>query len=130
MAGEPAGAQTPLSTVCLSGTFGGLVISTLTCPQTRVKVVQQLHGGPFLGTAAALARERSLYRGFGAEALFNGSSGPYLVFYVQLKRALAEALGMDKTRGSRAENSGGADDVSLPLWARSLAGAGANIFTW
>jgi solute carrier family 25 carnitine/acylcarnitine transporter 20/29 len=105
---------TPLPLVGVASSTG-VVVTVLTCPFQRIKVVQQLSGERFVPVARGLFAEGSLYRGFGACALIELSRVIYMPMYVWLKRQLGEGQ-----RGSG----------PLPLWARVASGAGANLFCW
>jgi solute carrier family 25 carnitine/acylcarnitine transporter 20/29 len=92
------------------------IVTLITCPMQRIKVVQQLSGTPFLPTARALFKEGTLYRGWFPTLTIELSRVIYLPFYALGKRYLSG----DGTDG----------DESLPLWARVVAGAGANVAIW
>ena len=79
--------DTPLARVALAAAGAGACVALVTCPQQRVKIVQQLRGGRLAPTAAALWRERTLYRGLGAQVLFESSRSIYMATYEGLKRA-------------------------------------------
>lgn len=113
---------TPLRLVGASAASAGICVSVLTSPQHRVKVVQQLHGGSFASTAVALWRDGTLYRGFGAQVLFEASRGGYMMAYVGMKRVIADHLD--------SSDNGTSCERSLPLWARVVASSCANVLTW
>ena len=73
--------DTPLARVALAAAGAGACVALVTCPQQRVKIVQQLRGGRLAPTAAALWRERTLYRGLGAQVLFESSRSIYMATY-------------------------------------------------
>lgn len=98
----------------VAGTIGGLCIAPVTIPLGRVKVQQQLYGDTFAVTARSIRSTHSLYAGATMMSLFESSRGLYMLCYCILKEQLSQR------RPSEA----------LPLWARTLAGAGANMITW
>jgi len=102
----------PVLSSGVAGSAAGLCISVVTCPLSRIKVLQQLSGTSLHATLRAAAASGTLYSGFGPTATFETSRGIYMASYVVLKRALAH------------------DEQAVPLWARSAAGAGANVICW
>lgn len=108
---------TPLPVVGGAAASAGLGISLLTCPLSRIKVVQQLCGGSFIPTARSLYNDGSLYRGLGATALWETSRGIYMVAYVSYKRLITHQKAVD-------------EPMPTPLWGRVFAGASANVTCW
>ena len=123
----PSLENAPLTCHAISGSTAGLTISVVTCPLGRIKVAQQVTGAAFWPTARAAWSSGTLHAGASATALFEASRGLYLVVYVSLKRSLSARLA-GATPATRAEPP--AATPPLPLWARSAAGAGANVVTW
>ena len=106
----------PLWTHVAAGSAAGLCISPVTVPLSRIKVQQQLTGQSFLQTARSIGSVRSLYAGGTATTLFESTRGFYMLVYSVLKRGLNGG----EPEGAR----------PLPLWARTVAGAGANVVAW
>ena len=106
----------PLCGCFVAATSTGLGISLLTCPLNRIKVVQQLsHPGTSMWIAGStIVGTRTLYTGWGMTACFESSRGMYMVTYEVLKQALHR---LDESQ-------------PLPVWARSVAGALANMVVW
>ena len=123
-AGEPH--LTPLYIDGIAGTASGVCISCLTSPIMRIKVQQQLDGKPFWQTLEKVAATRTLYSGYSMTLLFESSRGIYMIAYSVLKQSLSRELQID-ARGRRHDGHQGG---SLPLWARTAAGAGANVICW
>lgn len=107
---------TPLWCHAVAGSTGGLAISVISSPLNRIKVQQQLGGQSFGTTARAIAAGGTLYHGFGLTCAFELSRGFYMVAYTLLKRIMERA---DRSKGT-----------TLPVWARTVAGAGANVLVW
>mmetsp|Transcript_19767 Transcript_19767/g.62930 ORF Transcript_19767/g.62930 Transcript_19767/m.62930 type:complete len:296 (+) Transcript_19767:52-939(+) len=116
-------ASAPLLCHGLSGSAAGLAISFITCPLSRIKVAQQLTGAAFWPTARLSYKEGSLYTGWVPNAAFEASRGLYLVVYSLLKQSSRKWLMAAPSNVDEAHSP-------LPLWARSVAGAGANVVTW
>ena len=112
---------TPLPALALSGSLCGLTVSLLTCPLSRIKVLQQLTGKDAVTVVRALRGSRTLFRAFPTAALWEGTRGSYMVIYAVLKRRL---------HGPAAAHDGGTTAPPLPLWARMLAGGGANVLNF
>ena len=110
----------------------GLSISVATTPISRIKVQQQLSGTLLLPTVRDVTRSRTLYVGYRMTALFEASRGVYMMSYSALKQSFEHGLNSN-SGGSSGGPSGGDDAdsrVALPLFARTIAGAGANVITW
>ena len=90
----------------------------------RIKVQQQIDGKPFWQTLQKVASTRTLYAGYTMTLVFESSRGLYMVAYSVLKQSLAHHLQTD------AEAHSPSMVGSLPLWARTAAGAGANVLCW
>ena len=90
----------------------------------RIKVQQQIDGKTFWQTLQKVASTRTLYAGYTMTLVFESSRGLYMVAYSVLKQSLAHHLQTD------AEAHSPSMGVSLPLWARTAAGAGANVLCW
>lgn len=116
-------ASAPLLCHGLSGSAAGLAISLITCPLSRLKVAQQLTGAAFWPTARAAVIDGSLYAGWAPNAAFEASRGLYLVVYSLLKQSSRAWLAARPSKTA-------CEPSPLPLWARSVAGAGANVVTW
>ena len=127
---RPGEHRTPLSVILAAGMLGGLPVTVISSPLTRIKVMQQLRGGTFFGTGLALVREGTLYRGLFAQSLHEACLGPYLVFYVGGKRALAQHFDLLPNSGGGIGGNSGDSDAGLPIWARMVAATGANTLSW
>eukprot|EP01061_Rhynchopus_euleeides_P025923 TRINITY_DN421_c0_g1_i1.p1 TRINITY_DN421_c0_g1~~TRINITY_DN421_c0_g1_i1.p1 ORF type:complete len:323 (+),score=80.46 TRINITY_DN421_c0_g1_i1:269-1237(+) len=106
-----------LQSVTLAGMAGGLAISPFTCPQQRLKIHQQLGGGTLWERATDLYRHKGVagfYRGYPLHSVMEACRGVYMATYVGVKRAL----------------QGDADEASVLLWHRMLAGACAGTVGW
>lgn len=117
----------PLWCEGVAGTAGGLSIALFTSPINRIKVLQQLQadgGKGFWATFRAAHRGGTLYSGFGMTALFEASRGIYMIAYALLKTSL------ERWEQQRQQQVDVVKHPRLPLWARSLAGAGANVIVW
>ena len=110
---EPA----PLWTHAAAGAIGGLTITFVTTPLSRIKVQQQLSGASAVATVQSIGSWRSLYAGFSMSSLFEASRGLYMFSYCVIKRRLEVYCDANS-------------DGVLPLWARTVAGASANVVTW
>ena len=106
----------PLWAEGVAGSCSGLCISVLTGPMGRIKVQQQLTGAGFMRVLRDAVSTRTLYAGYSMTALFEASRGVYMMSYALLKRSLGSAIDTAPP--------------ALPLWARTIAGAGANIISW
>ena len=120
----PNEAPTPLPVLAASGSICGLSASLITCPLSRVKVLQQLTGASFVQAAHTAVAHGSLYRAFPTAALWESTRGSYMVIYSLLKQALQPPPAATPPSGMRA------GDRPLPLWARILAGGGANVLNF
>ena len=85
---------------------------------------QQIDGKSFWQTLQKVAATRTLYAGFAMTLAFESSRGLYMVAYSLLKQSFSRNLQTDM------DGRGTPMDGSLPLWARTTAGAGANILCW
>ena len=113
----------PLWTHACAGTTGGILVSTLTTPLSRIKVAQQLTGSGFVATVRSIGSVRSLYVGGLCTLVFEASRGGYMVVYECFKTALSST----KAAG---REGGGVGEVTLSLGGRVAAGAGANVLVW
>mmetsp|Transcript_38433 Transcript_38433/g.127281 ORF Transcript_38433/g.127281 Transcript_38433/m.127281 type:complete len:289 (-) Transcript_38433:73-939(-) len=105
----------PLLCHAAAGSVAGLCISPVTTLLSRVKVQQQLTGQSFVATARSIGSLASLFTGLAMTALFESTRGGYMLAYCLLKQALTPS---------------GSAKGEPPLWARTAAGAGANVVTW
>ena len=106
----PHESPTPLPVLAAAGTSCGLAVSVVTCPLSRVKVLQQLTGASFVVSARRCLKSHSLLRAYPTAALWESTRGSYMVLYALLKRTQQPEV----------------PDRVLPLWSRLLAGGGAN----
>lgn len=113
----PHETPTPLTHLAAAGTTCGLCSSLITCPLSRVKVLQQLTGASFVHTTRGAVASGTLFRALPTAALWESTRGSYMVLYALLKRALSPS----------APSSPSAAEPPLPLWARIAAGGGANV---
>ena len=109
----------PLWVEGIAGSTSGICISVLTSPISRIKIQQQVSGLSFGQTLSHVVSTRTLYTGYTMSLLFETSRGLYMIAYAVLKRGLDHHLNTER----RAE-------FHLPLWARTAAGAGANVICW
>jgi solute carrier family 25 carnitine/acylcarnitine transporter 20/29 len=116
LASRPSMRDSPLVCHGVSAAAAGLAITPVTAPLNRIKVLQQMHGGTMWATARAVRATRTMYVGSLATALIESSRGIYIVAYELLKR--------------RVHAASGRSDPKLPLWMKSVAGAGANVVSW
>jgi len=115
---------TPLTHIGFAASLAGLCIAPITCPIQRVKIMQQLNGTSLLATVRVLTKERSLYRGFPASALFEATRCLYMISYEIFKRTLrGRAISPEAPHG-------GGEERPLSLGRRVLAGSAANVVTW
>ena len=105
----------------LAATVGGIAISPLTAPLSRIKVQQQLGGASFAATVRASAAGGTLYIGYAMTLAFESSRGFYMVVYQGLKRAFERHAACHRATP---------EPAALPLWMRTIAGATANIAVW
>ena len=106
---------TPLACLGAAGSACGLTVSFITCPLSRVKVLQQLTGVGFIDGARHCLESRTLFRAYPTAALWEGTRGSYMVLYSLMKQKL------------HPQGHTSASGDSLPLWARVAAGGGANV---
>jgi solute carrier family 25 (mitochondrial carnitine/acylcarnitine transporter), member 20/29 len=138
--GAPAHERAPLPVVGAAAAAAGVCISVLTCPQHRLKILQQSGGGGGGGGSGAgkgstvsvwpLCRQlglRGLFRGWGLTATCESLRGVYMVAYVALLRALEPA-----SRGPVAQlgHNGGGSAPPASLENRVVAGAVAGVVGW
>ena len=102
--------ETPLHILALAGSACGSCVSFITCPLSRVKVLQQLTGTSFAAAANGAIASGTLFRALPTAVLWESTRGAYMVWYALFKRALQPA---SSKRG---------ESQLLPLWARMLAG--------
>lgn len=114
----------PLWAHACAGTTGGILVSTLTTPLSRIKVAQQLTGSGFVATLRAIGGVRSLYVGGLCTLVFEASRGGYMVVYQCFKRALSS------TTTAAGREGGGVGEVTISLGGRVAAGAAANVVVW
>ena len=107
----PHESPTPLPVLAAAGTSCGLAVSVVTCPLSRVKILQQLTGARFFVGVRHCLESRTLFHAYPTAALWESTRGSYMVLYALLKRAQQPE----------------APDRALPLWSRLLAGGGANV---
>ena len=125
----PHETPTPLPQLAIAGTTCGVCVAFITCPLSRVKVLQQLTGQPLQHAARGAIASGTLYRGLPTAILWESTRGSYMVLYALLKRHLQPAAPATPVfRPGPAE--GAAAPPPLPLWARALAGGGANVINF
>lgn len=125
----PHETPTPLPQLAVAGTTCGVCVAFITCPLSRVKVLQQLTGQPLQHAARGAIASGTLYRGLPTAILWESTRGSYMVLYALLKRHLQPAAPATPAfRPGPAE--GAAAPPPLPLWARALAGGGANVINF
>ena len=129
----PHETPTPLPVLAAAGTICGISASLITCPLSRIKVLQQLTGASFVQAAQTAAAHGSLYRAFPTAALWESTRGSYMVIYALLKQALQPPPPPPPPAAIAAATASGslrAADRPLPLWARIIAGGGANVLNF
>ena len=65
----PHESPTPLPILAAAGTICGLCASVVTCPLSRVKILQQLTGVSFVGGVRCCLEGRSLFRAYPTAAV-------------------------------------------------------------
>ena len=113
----PYESATPLPHLAAAGAVCGLCASSVTCPLSRVKILQQLT--PDLSFVAGMRyclQSGTVFRAYPTAALWESTRGSYMVIYALLKRAQQPP----PSPNSRV-------DGELPLWSRLIAGGGANV---
>jgi solute carrier family 25 carnitine/acylcarnitine transporter 20/29 len=113
----PYASATPLPHLALAGSTCGLCASLVTCPLSRVKVLQQLTGKQFLPVYRGAVASGTLFRALPTVALWESTRGSYMVVYALLKRHIPAS----------SASSPAVSESPLPLWARVAAGGGANV---
>lgn len=75
----PHDGPTPLPCLAAAGSMCGLSVSLITCPLSRVKVIQQLTGGvSFVDAVKHCLESRTLYRAYPTAALWECTRGSYV----------------------------------------------------
>ena len=111
----PHESPTPLPVLAAAGSTCGACVSLVTCPLSRVKVLQMLTGASFATATQSAVADGTLFRALPTACLWESTRGSYMVIYALCKRALQPA-----------PSPAGAE-AALPLWARVLAAGGANV---
>ena len=119
-------ATTPLSHLAAAGSTCGCCVSLVTCPLTRIKVLQQLTGHGFVTAARSAIATGTLFCAFPTAVAWESTRGSYMVLYAVLKRALQPQP--SRAAATPPDSPSPAFELQpLPLWARMLAGGGANV---
>eukprot|EP00808_Paulinella_micropora_P001839 g68106.t1 len=127
---HPEEDHAPLSVVFFSGMGAGLTISVLTCPQNRLKVLQQSHGGSFLGTARQIGL-RGLYVGYPLQAAMECGRGVYLATYFTALRFMQPLVHPTESgQATRPRTAASGVPAGMPVWSRAIAGGLAGMMGW
>lgn len=137
--GRPAHEPPPLWVAGVSASLTGVLISVLTAPQQRVKILQQVSGTSLVDTVRPLLlRPRLLFTGWGLQAVAESGRGVYIMTYISLVRyfdpvplsgaGIADSGGATELRKRR--TVGGASGSSAPWWAKVISGATAGVVGW
>ena len=102
----------PLWAYAVAGSAAGLFMAPWLTLVNRIKVQQQLTGQSFLGTARSIRSGSALFTGLPLTFAFESTRGGYMVVYTLMKQALTK------------------EGDNPTLWARTMAGAGANVVAW
>eukprot|EP00457_Paulinella_chromatophora_P012767 gb/GEZN01013002.1/.p1 GENE.gb/GEZN01013002.1/~~gb/GEZN01013002.1/.p1 ORF type:complete len:331 (-),score=9.66 gb/GEZN01013002.1/:51-953(-) len=122
---EPA----PMWVIVASGTLSGVFVSFLTCPQHRLKILQQSRGGTWWSQASHVGL-RGLYTGWPLQAFMETGRGVYMGAYF-LGLRLLEPYAVKEQGGTHSHRTNVSGvPVGLPIWCRAVAGGMAGMLGW